>query len=354
MKLLVLLGFFLGVFAIVLAITLRDNPPNSASRTNHNGFTVDIAGERLPHADGKWKVVVFDKHFFTDRKAGIWASLFARQFPATEKFDYVSPTDHTTVDDKTLVIVVGVVTPDLSLYPRDVVMGLSLEPRLFSYITPEFQTYVQRHFSSYLLGDTDQLQSPFVEHYTFLPSVPVPAKLRQFSEKSKLVSIMVSLKKEAPGHKYLYALCDAIIRARLPVDLYGTGADSFTYDGHVMGEFQSVEPYEDYQFTIAIENFREPHYFSEKITSPIIYNTVPIYLGCYNVTEYLGHQCCHTLSGNLDKDVTFLQKLCQNPEDYLLDLSQARQEIVCGKANLSHYLSKEVIPSIERKRNQPS
>jgi len=40
------------------------------------------------------------------------------------------------------------------------------------------------------------------------------------------------------------------------------------------------------QFTIAIENSRQAHYFSEKLIDCFIALTVPIYIGCPNVTDY--------------------------------------------------------------------
>ena len=42
----------------------------------------------------------------------------------------------------------------------------------------------------------------------------------------------------------------------------------------------------DYQYSIAIENSRQTHYFTEKLLDCLLTKTIPIYYGCPNIAEY--------------------------------------------------------------------
>lgn len=43
----------------------------------------------------------------------------------------------------------------------------------------------------------------------------------------------------------------------------------------------------DYRYTLAIENYEGPNYFSEKIADALLAWCLPIYWGCTNLDEYL-------------------------------------------------------------------
>ena len=44
--------------------------------------------------------------------------------------------------------------------------------------------------------------------------------------------------------------------------------------------------FKEFQYSIVIENSREPCYFSEKLIDCLITKTIPIYYGCENISEY--------------------------------------------------------------------
>jgi hypothetical protein len=78
-----------------------------------------------------------------------------------------------------------------------------------------------------------------------------------------------------------------------------------------------VEPVENYDFHICIENFVTNYYASEKIMDPLFCNTTPIYLGCKNIKEIVGdNDNIITLSGNADKDFKLLTDIINNPSQY--------------------------------------
>lgn len=218
--------------------------------------------------------------------------------------------------------------------------GLTFEPRSYSPALEKWRDDVGRFLVS---GDASDLRenakSPFLSHYCFLPFVPVIPKAERNYERwlarPYVMSIMVSEKKDAPGHQYRHSLCEAIVREDLPIHIYGRG--SHHYPSHSRGEFNSLELYDDYKFTVAVENFVEHNYFSEKVTNPIARNTVPLYLGA-NVDEYLGSEFGHRLSGQLDADMALLRQVLKHPEAYYVYLASALKEMQHGKASLSTYL----------------
>ena len=81
-----------------------------------------------------------------------------------------------------------------------------------------------------------------------------------------------------------------------------------------MGKFEDAEPFEDYFFSICIENHICNHYFSEKIMTPLMYNCTPIYLGCKNIDSYVENVI--KLNGNLEDDFNNIIKIINNPEIY--------------------------------------
>jgi hypothetical protein len=131
------------------------------------------------------------------------------------------------------------------------------------------------------------------------------------------MSIMVSEKGVAPGHKYRYKLVNAILRTNLPIDIYGRGCANFQKnarkrDRRLKGEFNDKELYEDYLFHICIENFKCNEYFSEKILNPLICSTTPLYLGCQNIKNYFGNDVI-CLTGNLAVDMNMFTLILKDP-----------------------------------------
>jgi len=194
------------------------------------------------------------------------------------------------------------------------VIGLAFEPIYFLGITSEFVEYAKKNISRYFIGDKFNLPSPFEEHTAYMwHTVP----LKYEPTKNKLMSIMISEKGSAPGHKYRYGLVNAILQSNLPIDIYGRGCANFSVSqaNQLKGVFEDKEPYENYLFHIAIENFQCNEYFSEKILNPLLCSTVPIYLGCKNITKYFNDEVI-CLSGDLSKDLSLIANIVREPMKY--------------------------------------
>ena len=201
-------------------------------------------------------------------------------------------------DDYTHAIIMNKAMPVLKI-PKKNVIGLAFEPFEILRITHEFVEYAQQYIGKYFIGDKRGLPEPFIEHFGYMwYSNPK----RDIVTKTKLMSIVVSEKHWAPGHAYRHTLIEKIIEANLPIDIYGKGSMKYSHkSNNVKGEFNDAEPYENYMYSICIENFTSNHYFSEKIMSPLLHNCMPIYLGCKQIHEYFDDILL--LSGNINDDI---------------------------------------------------
>jgi hypothetical protein len=137
---------------------------------------------------------------------------------------------------------------------------------------------------------------------------------KSLTYKPSIMSICVSEKQYAPGHKYRHVLINEIIKRNLPVDIYGRG--SHLYSGsHVKGPFNDSEPYEQYLFSICIENYQNNDYISEKFITPLLHNCMPIYLGARNINKYFNNDAV-LLTSNIDKDIDIIINILENPYKY--------------------------------------
>lgn len=218
----------------------------------------------------------------------------------------------TTKDDYTHAIILNKATPELTI-PKENVVGLACEPFEFLQLTPSFVFYAKKHIGKYLIGEKRNLPEPFVEYFGYMW---FDRPISEICHKNKVMSIVLSNKKYAPGHNYRHALVKQIIANRLPIDIYGRGSDEYkdASPQHVKGEFVQSEPYEDYLYTIAIENFRSEHYVSEKILTPVMYNCMPIYTGAKQIQNYV--EDVILLSGNCEIDIKILISILDNPGKY--------------------------------------
>jgi hypothetical protein len=199
--------------------------------------------------------------------------------------------------------------PDLNILKENVI-GLAFEPIYLLELSTQFIEYAKKHIGKYYIGDKFDLPEPFIEHFAYLGHLR-PSK--EIILKNKLMSIIVSEKKFCPGHLYRHQFVDAIIKLNLPIDIYGRGSNEYKYN-RIMGKFEDVEPYENYFYSICIENTICNHYFSEKIITPLMYNCMPIYVGCKNINNYLENAII--LEGNILKDISVVVEIIKNPELY--------------------------------------
>ena len=258
---------------------------------------------------------------------------FERLYETDQMENYGPDKDIYIVNDDsyTHAIILNTATPVLTI-PKENVVGLAFEPTPFlKYMTPmldsKFVNFAQKHIGKYFIGDSAGLPHPFINKYAFIWHTVTMSKLEPI--KDRPMSIALSHKQEAPGHKYRHDLVRAILASDLDIDIYGGGCRCYSQDDpRIKGIFINDEPYERYHFHICIENFSIPEYTSEKYTNTVLWGTTPIYMGAKNT---LFPDYTIALSGNLTQDMELLRNILQSPEKHKRSFSQ---ENIRPKLNL--------------------
>ena len=101
----------------------------------------------------------------------------------------------------------------------------------------------------------------------------IPPEKWTIAEKSKLVSIIVSIKQDLPGN---------IMRHQV-IQQFGSSLDLFGYMNPIPGNFLGLN---EYMFNICIENSKHDWYFTEKICDCFALGTIPIYWGTDAIGDF--------------------------------------------------------------------
>lgn len=239
-------------------------------------------------------------------------------------------------EEYTHAIIINKAMPEINISKENVI-GLAYEPYRFLCLNEIFINYTKKHIGKYYIGShSNNLGEPFIDSYSYITHT---RPLKNINKKNKMMSIMVSNKIYAPGHKYRHLLVKEILKTDLPIDIWGRGVKYYTNDNRIKSVFKDIEPYEHYKFHIAIENFITPHYFSEKIINPLLFKTTPIYIGCQNIDEYLNNKVIK-LTGDLKKDIELLTEICKNPENYEKEINQKE---ILDIVNIENLIVKEFL-----------
>lgn len=112
-----------------------------------------------------------------------------------------------------------------------------------------------------------------------------------FDNKSKDLSIIVTKRGNHWGAVNIYdqrvALGDALTKYN-DIDVYGTLWENNNQNihGETWNKFVGLS---DYKFSVALENTSENNYITEKFYDCLLTNTIPIYHGAPNVSDYFDH-----------------------------------------------------------------
>ena len=245
----------------------------------------------------------------------------------------------TSGDDYTHVILVNTPMPDNLLVPKEKVLGLAWEPPYFLGLTVQFIEWCRKNVGHYYIGETMGLPEPFIQHYTFQQAFK---RFKEIPPKTKLMSIIFSGKNQLEGHKYRNTLVVECLKRNLPVDVFGYGCSCITGAvGHprLKGAFKEWEPYDGYQFSIAVENCSLNEYVTEKFLNCLATKTVPVYYGGKNAEKRFPNSFIR-LVGNLERDINLIIDVLQNREKYLAEIRVDKyEEYLNTSADLAHHLS---------------
>jgi hypothetical protein len=233
----------------------------------------------------------------------------------------------TTGEDYTHAVILNKATPDLTC-PKENVLGLAFEPRPFLRLTDSFLGYARENIGAYYIGDADGLGWPFVGHHGFMWH---PATIK---EKTRIMWMVFSEKTESFGHRYRHEIVRRILGDGLPIDVYERGCPLYGDHERLRGVFTDAEPYDGYAFSIVVENFSSPHYFSEKIMNPLLFETVPLYYGATRIEDYFPGQSIR-LTGEIGDDLRTIRSVLADPQKYT-DLRKDRYDTVRKLSLLEH------------------
>ncbi len=123
-------------------------------------------------------------------------------------------------------------------------------------------------------------------------------------KKTKLVSMIASLKKYCSGHLYRHTIIE---KYKNQVDLFGTGLNRIEH---------KEEGLNNYCFSIAMENDNYPNIFCEKITDCFATGAIPIFWGTPNIGEFFNEEGIIMLTDDF------------KIEDLSVDLYESKMEAV--------------------------
>ncbi|HPC04170.1 MAG TPA: glycosyltransferase family 10 [Syntrophales bacterium] len=95
-------------------------------------------------------------------------------------------------------------------------------------------------------------------------------------EKSREISLISSSKTHFRGHRRRLDFVRRI-PGDLPIDCFGHGIRP------LRDKWDGIAPY---RYSIAVENFSSPHYWTEKLADCFLAWTMPVYYGCRNLSDY--------------------------------------------------------------------
>lgn len=197
--------------------------------------------------------------------------------------------------------------------PKENVIGLAFESIEILCVDDTFAEYAVANIGKYFIGTSEGLPYPFISHFSFMWHCTPP---RSLADKTKMMSIIFSKETFAPGHRYRHDIVYEILNSNLPIDIYGVGCELLhdVQDSRIKGRFLEHEPYIGYKYHIAIENFQNDCYISEKFMNAVLHGCIPLYWGARYIEKYFPNSCFQLL-GRLDSDMVLISAIFEGKLD---------------------------------------
>lgn len=137
-------------------------------------------------------------------------------------------------------------------------------------------------------------------------------KYRNFNKEFS-ISTVCGLKKQLIGHKNRHLLWARQHEIKTPKKFYfSKGANTLQRGGNL--ELHDLkEPLFDSMFHICIENVSEKYHFTEKLIDALVCKTIPIYMGCTNISDYFNPKGMFSVN-SIDEMINICNSL--TTEDY--------------------------------------
>lgn len=162
--------------------------------------------------------------------------------------------------------------------------------------------------------------------------------------KSKQLSWITSNKAFFPGHGARQGFLERLQKSSVPFDLFGRGYVE------IADKAEALLPY---RYSLAIENFSGPSYWTEKLADCFLTWTVPIYFGCTNIADYFPEGSYIWIDINAPDAIGQLGQVLQNDryEDRLPALAEARK-LVLEKHQIFPFLVEQLPASLGPRRRR--
>lgn len=149
--------------------------------------------------------------------------------------------------------------------------------------------------------------------------------------KKDKISVIVSNKRFSEGHRRRLAFVEKL-KAAMPdqLDIFGTGIN------HVEDKWDATF---DYKYSLVLENSRELHYWSEKLSDAFLAWTLPIYYGAPNILEYFSCDSLLPIDIEAETCIQRIQDALQNDHyaQHFEAIKKARNQIL-HEHNLFPYM----------------
>jgi hypothetical protein len=139
------------------------------------------------------------------------------------------------------------------------------------------------------------------------------------------------------GHRFRSDLYMNQKSIDLPIDWFRSGAGSILPEITInpildVSMDSKVRLFLDYQYSLAIENSRQPNYFTEKLIDCLITKTIPIYYGCPNIDQWFDTR------GWIILESPTIEELCSkcNISDYNSHRSTVEANYMSAKKYISY------------------
>ncbi len=135
------------------------------------------------------------------------------------------------------------------------------------------------------------------------------------------ISMIFSNKKQTPGHKERHHVYGAIQAGPFKNKILCAGSGT----GTRISDKKREEIMLDSLFTIVIENVTMKHFFTEKLVDPLLLKTIPVYLGCPNVGEYINERGIISFGGSFNINEV-LEKIIHSPRELYNKMNPSVEE----------------------------
>ncbi|WP_237153662.1 glycosyltransferase family 10 domain-containing protein [Oryzibacter oryziterrae] len=141
--------------------------------------------------------------------------------------------------------------------------------------------------------------------------------------KDKSISVITSSKTMTAGHR---ARLEFVTRLK---DYFGDEIDLFGRGIRNFGD--KTDTISRYRYHIAIENSQFSHYWTEKLSDPILALTHPIYFGCPNIRDYFDDRMVSTIDiSDSDGAIRIIKKILDSDraENTRAHMIEARRRVL--------------------------